>query len=529
MPAASARIPRSIATRGRLGIALGVSLLLHALLLAIEFGSPGLVSGAAGQLAARLLPPPVAPLLPEPVPPLEAQAVPVPPSSLSPPVRGLRLVDLPPATPAASAPQAVKPGKPSRAPRRVKAPRPRSPAVVTALAAQDSTFAVPLPELEAVEQAPDLPQETPAENETAGEPAIKDVLVKEVAPVLAAQPIGEPVVVPPLPDLDPAPEPEPQLARQVDEERLREQAEAELGEELARREAQEQALAAELARQQEQQREQEQQRQQEQARQEALARQQEQLRWQELEREQARAREAEVARQQELAREQARELARAQELAREQALARERELARQQGDRERERAQAQAPGPASGAGPAGQGSGAGLAGTGAGATPGGTQGTGSSAAPVASRAQQLLQGIRIPPERAPVRPPVQMGGLRRALDDGSERDVPLRMYIDSVRSKLERNAVLGGARFARDEVRIDALVSVVLRADGSVHDVTFVRSSGRADVDDAIRHLIRLNARYAAFPPNVAARFDEIEIRRFWRIGEGVRLLEARQ
>jgi len=37
---------------------------------------------------------------------------------------------------------------------------------------------------------------------------------------------------------------------------------------------------------------------------------------------------------------------------------------------------------------------------------------------------------------------------------------------------------------------------------------------------------VRLNARYAAFPPNVAANFDVIEIRRVWRFAEGLKLVE---
>ena len=98
--------------------------------------------------------------------------------------------------------------------------------------------------------------------------------------------------------------------------------------------------------------------------------------------------------------------------------------------------------------------------------------------------------------------------------------------MDSVRQKLERNAILGGARFGRGEVRADPLVSVSLRSDGSIDDVTIVRSSGRPDMDEAVRRFVHLNARYAAFPPNVAARFDVIEIRRVWAFAEGLKLLE---
>ena len=76
------------------------------------------------------------------------------------------------------------------------------------------------------------------------------------------------------------------------------------------------------------------------------------------------------------------------------------------------------------------------------------------------------------------------------------------------------------------EVRIDPLVSVSLRSDGSIDEVTILRSSGRPDMDEAAHRFVRLNARYSAFPPNVAARFDVIEIRRVWAFADGLKLME---
>ena len=47
--------------------------------------------------------------------------------------------------------------------------------------------------------------------------------------------------------------------------------------------------------------------------------------------------------------------------------------------------------------------------------------------------------------------------------------------------------------------------------------VTIFRSSGRAEVDEVVGRIVRLNARYAAFSVNVAAHYDVIELRRVWR------------
>lgn len=147
---------------------------------------------------------------------------------------------------------------------------------------------------------------------------------------------------------------------------------------------------------------------------------------------------------------------------------------------------------------------------------------------LANRARELVRGIGIPGSVPPAARPAieEQLARRRAVSWGPERDVPLRLYIDSFRQKIERNATLSGSQLGAGRVRIDPLVSVAIRSDGSVEDVTIVRSSGRADTDEAVRRIVALNARYSAFPPNVAARFDVIEIRRIWSFAQGLKLLE---
>jgi TonB family protein len=151
------------------------------------------------------------------------------------------------------------------------------------------------------------------------------------------------------------------------------------------------------------------------------------------------------------------------------------------------------------------------------------------ASDLANRARDLVRGIDILkplPDRPCVRPKRLRADLRRALAETVRHDVPLRMYADSVRQKIERNAVLGIAQMAGQDVRTDPVVSVAVRSDGSVEDVTIVRSSGRPDIDELVRRIVRLNARYSAFPPNVAAHYDTIELRRVWSFAGALRLLE---
>jgi TonB family protein len=116
--------------------------------------------------------------------------------------------------------------------------------------------------------------------------------------------------------------------------------------------------------------------------------------------------------------------------------------------------------------------------------------------------------------------------VRRAFANAARHDVPLRMYIDSVRQKIERNATVSEAQLSSQAVHTDPVVSIAIRSDGSIEDVTILRSSGRPDIDEIVRRVVRLNARYAAFPANVAANYDVIELRRIWTFAGVLRLVE---
>ncbi|WP_137171898.1 energy transducer TonB [Massilia sp. HP4] len=543
----------------RLGVGIAISVALHGLLLSLQFGVPGLDLGGGGPISVTLapsIPPaPAQPLpLPPPLPETPIAAVPpfptptptptpTPPAAPT-PTRGLRLFDRPP-PPVVQA--EARPPAQARRPKRPKPPAPKRtlrevPTPVIAAAPQlESEFTVPVP---LPDFLPELALDAPALADTAESeaPAPPDEIV-DTGPDLAAQEAEE--------------ERQRQLAEQeLEQERLaqaeREAAEARLAQERLDRERIEQERSAHQQRAAEEDARIAQQREAERLRAQAQAErdQADVLRRQELAaRQRAEDDASRLARQQEQERELAeRQRLEAQRLAQEAAerrrleelaerqLAQERaqklaqELARQQAEAERQaaqRVQAQAPAAGAGAGlesmPVGPGVGQG-AGRGAGS--GSQPGAGALAGLPGNRARDLLRGVTIPNVQAPIAPAEQATGGRRVLADGGERDAPLRLYVDSVRQKLERNAVMGGARLSLQDVRIDPLVSLSLRSDGSIDEVTIVRSSGRAEMDEAVRRFVRLNARYSAFPPNVAARFDIIEIRRIWRFTDGLKLIE---
>jgi TolA protein len=551
----------------RLATGVLLSMLAHALLLSLQFGVPGLgmPSPSAPQpISVKLAP--VEPALPQVVAP-SLDALPPLPLPLPPPPSGMRVIA--PAPPALPAPKAIKPKRSK--PRRVSRPLPPRDLVETPtrVIAQDnklSDFALPMPQPEEAEQKTIDPKEAQDGSDDGADKAaamLAEAARKEDearAAALAAEAKAEQERL--------------LLARQADALKLQEQQRAEAL--TARREAEEQERRqAALRQQQTDERAAQEQLRRQQADQLAARQRSEELalkqqadelaarqRSEELARQKAAMQEAEqlarrqaeqIARQQaeQIARQQAEQVARqqaeqvakqqaeqvakqqaeqvAKQLADEAARRQAEQAARQQAEQAAKQQAEQAASAAeraravASAQPGGAGAGAG--GTGAGGT-GSTVPKNLLGSDVGNRVRELTRGIDLLKGAPPQRIRDDERGGRRVVSSGAEQDVPLRMYVDSFRQKVERNGGLAFAPRGADAVRIEPLVSVAIRSDGSVEDVTIVRSSGHADTDNAVRRIIRLNARYSAFPPNIASRYDVIEIRRIWSFAESLRLLE---
>lgn len=144
---------------------------------------------------------------------------------------------------------------------------------------------------------------------------------------------------------------------------------------------------------------------------------------------------------------------------------------------------------------------------------------------LASRALELARkadDAPLPPLSAPAADPAR----RRSILGRVDHDVGLMMYVESWRLKIERNGRLNYRQSLAEGSYTEPIVTVAVRSDGSIEDIVFHRGSGRPELDEAVRRIVRLNARYAAFPPELARRFDVIEIRRVWNFDDKLRLLE---
>jgi len=97
-------------------------------------------------------------------------------------------------------------------------------------------------------------------------------------------------------------------------------------------------------------------------------------------------------------------------------------------------------------------------------------------------------------------------------------------YSETWEQKIQLNTPVETVRQVAKQLRTNPMVTVAIRSDGSVESVTFSLSSGAAEVDEAIRRIVRSLEHYQAFPPELVRDYDVIEIRRTWHFDAAVRL-----
>lgn len=115
---------------------------------------------------------------------------------------------------------------------------------------------------------------------------------------------------------------------------------------------------------------------------------------------------------------------------------------------------------------------------------------------------------------------LRRGRLFGHIDANTE----LVLYAEAWARKIQLNPTMALVREASRQPYSDPLVTVAIRADGSVESVSFVRSSGVPALDEAVRRVILSLEHYPAFSPALASQYDVIEIRRSWHFDSAIRL-----
>ncbi|MDP1704543.1 MAG: TonB C-terminal domain-containing protein, partial [Sulfurimicrobium sp.] len=119
--------------------------------------------------------------------------------------------------------------------------------------------------------------------------------------------------------------------------------------------------------------------------------------------------------------------------------------------------------------------------------------------------------------RSPSRLPLSLSTTRRVrLWGRTHPNVELVQYAEALARKIQFNTPVDTVREVAKRPHTNPMVTVAIRSDGSVESVTFVLSSGVAEVDEAIRRIVEGQKPYPAFPTALAREYDVVEIRRTW-------------
>ena len=117
--------------------------------------------------------------------------------------------------------------------------------------------------------------------------------------------------------------------------------------------------------------------------------------------------------------------------------------------------------------------------------------------------------------------------IERNLDDYNKRprkkfigarteEYRFAQYVEDWRNKVERIGTLNYPEAARGKLYGSLVLTVIVRADGSIDNVEINRSSGHKVLDEAARRIVQMSGPYAAFPPQIRRDTDVLEITRTW-------------
>jgi protein TonB len=135
--------------------------------------------------------------------------------------------------------------------------------------------------------------------------------------------------------------------------------------------------------------------------------------------------------------------------------------------------------------------------------------------------QRTLEAMRLEAQIAKDMDAYQKRPKRRFVGARAE-EYRFARYVEDWRLKVERVGNLNYPEAARQlKLYGNLLLTVAIRADGSVETVEINRSSGQRVLDAAAIHIVEMAAPFAAFPPDIKRDTDILHITRTWTFTKG--------
>jgi protein TonB len=130
--------------------------------------------------------------------------------------------------------------------------------------------------------------------------------------------------------------------------------------------------------------------------------------------------------------------------------------------------------------------------------------------------QRTLDAMRLEAQIAKDMDTYQKRPKRRFVGARAE-EYRFARYVEDWRLKVERIGNLNYPEAARQRKLYGSLlITVSIRADGTIEHIEVNRSSGQRILDAAAIHIVEMGAPYATFPPDVRRDTDILHITRTW-------------
>ena len=135
--------------------------------------------------------------------------------------------------------------------------------------------------------------------------------------------------------------------------------------------------------------------------------------------------------------------------------------------------------------------------------------------------QRTLEAMRLEAQIAKDMDAYQKRPKRRFIGARAE-EYRFARYVEDWRLKIERIGNQNYPEAARAlKLYGNLLLTVSIRADGSIESVAVNRSSGHRVLDAAAVHIVEMSAPFAPFPPDVKRDTDILHITRTWTFTKG--------
>ena len=135
--------------------------------------------------------------------------------------------------------------------------------------------------------------------------------------------------------------------------------------------------------------------------------------------------------------------------------------------------------------------------------------------------QRTLEAMRLEAQIAKDMDAYQKRPKRRFVGARAE-EYRFARYVEDWRLKVENIGNRNYPEAARaQKLYGNLLLTVGIRADGSVETVVVDRTSGRKVLDLAAIRIVEMGGPYAAFPPNISRDTDILYITRTWSFSPG--------